>query len=282
MSYLQVAFEYVPCELSHSSPFFPPSFHLQGAIHSQVFDRLTDLCDNESVIECFASPLNVYNNRYCSIFHQDIDYHFGSIGDFFTVPLGHFNKHGGNIHEANPPFAPGLMASMVNRLEEHLQHADVEGNKSNGNGELSFVVIVPTCVSNKHSKEATSSDNKVHSFASESFRNMIKSRYFSKHIILKAREHGYVEGSQHLRQTRYKESQYSTSIVILQSKKAKERENDNPIITTDEFESAMRKSFSSLHKLETEQRRADALGDVTKKTTGKDGKGTKKSKKRKH
>ena len=220
--------------------------------------------------------MNAYSNQYCSIFHQDIDYHFGSIGDFFTLPLGHFTKQGGKIHEANPPFAPGLMGSMVNRLEEHLEHADMEARKSSTNGELSFVVVVPTCMSNKRSNESNG-ENMVHAFASESFCKMTKSKHFTKHIILNAREHGYVEGSQHLRQTRYKESQYSTSVVILQSKKSTELEKSSPTMTTSAFEDIVRKEFTSLHSLETEERRLNP----TNRTIHQNKSYQKKSKKRK-
>ena len=202
---------------------------------------------NECMFECFASPFNAYNSRYCSIFHQDLDYHFGSSGDFFSVPLGYFKKHGGELHEANPPFAPGLMSEMVGRLIQHLEFADYESSQNINDGKLTFVVVVPTC--------SNSDANLVQESANDSFKKMIKSPYFCKHIILKAREHGYVEGSQHLRQTRYKESQYSTSVIFLQSQKSREFEKSAPCFKTEELETKIRKSFGSRHKDELEERR---------------------------
>lgn len=225
----------------------------QGAIHKQVFDSLSSVCQTDSIIECFASPLNVYNRQYCSIFHQDLDCHFGSGGDFFTVSHGHFKKHSGNqVHEVNPPFSPGLMFCMVERLIEYLEFADFEARQSKHDGKLTFVIVVPTCASTIVSE---SSENLVQRFANESFKKMIDSRFFVKHIVLKAREHGYVEGSQHLRQTRYKESQYDTSVVILQSQSAREEETQEPAFTSNNFEAEIRKSFSSRHQLELEERR---------------------------
>jgi len=212
------------------------------------------------MIECFASPLNVYNRQYCSIFYQDLDCHFGSSGDFFSVPLGHFKKYG-DIHEANPPFSPGLMTNMVERIKEHLEFAESEYRQNKNDGKLTFVVVVPSC---KSKTSVTNFDNLVQNLASDSYNSMIKSSFCTKHIVLKAREHGYVEGSQHLRQTRYKESQYNTSIIILQSQNAKEFERENPTFCSKEFETDIRKSFSSRHHLELDERRS-RLGGKEKK-----------------
>jgi hypothetical protein len=74
-----------------------------------------------------------------------------------------------------------------------------------------------------------------------------------KHIILNARDHGYIEGSQHLRPTRFKESQYDTSAIILQSKDAKEK--DEIALETKEFEADLRIAFASRHQKELEERR---------------------------
>lgn len=207
---------------------------MQGAIHSEVFDCISDFSNhpNETIMECFASPLNVFNSQYCSIFHRDIDFHFGSVGDFFALPIGFFQRHG--VHEANPPFSPGLMQAMVNQMEKHLAHASAKGIC------LTFLVVVPTC-------KKIQDGNLVHEFAFNSFKNMIRSKFFSKHIELSAREHGYIEGSQHLRPTRFKESQYNTSIIILQSSPAKE--NDTNLCGKD-FEAKIREAFSSRHKME--------------------------------
>ena len=214
---------------------------MQGAIHSQVFDALETKSSN--VMECFASPFNAYTRHFCSVFHRDLDHHFGSIGDFFSIPLGFFAKHG-HIHEANPPFAPGFMYAMVKRMEDHLKISDSAEN--NIGKHLTFVIVVPT-VKRK--------ETQIHDFSVESFNHMLESPYFSKHLILAAREHGYVEGSQHLRPTRYKQSQYDTSVIILQSKTAMASEKHEGNLISQEFESKLRTAFSSHHLQELNERR---------------------------
>lgn len=218
---------------------------MQGAIHSEVFDCLVKYGRSEDVLECFASPLNAYNSRYFSMFHRDLDWHFGSVGDFFSTP-SNFYRHGG-VHEANPPFSPALMQQMAEKIEDHLTFAD------SIKCPLSFVVIVPSC-STKGTGRGL-----INAFAAKSFKSMLRSKFFSKHIVLNAREHGYIEGSQHLRPTRFKESQYDTSAIILQSQDAKDQD-DNCLISNS-FEESLRKAFASRHRAELEERRNDATDD---------------------
>jgi len=221
---------------------------MQGAIHSEVFDCIAKQDGSQDIMECFASPLNVYNSRYFSIFHKDLDWHFGSCGNFFSVPLGFFRN--GGVHEANPPFSPGLMLHMVEKMEEHLNYADSLSMKGNECA-LTFVVVVPSCSS------SSSDQNIVHQFSGSSFGTMLKSRFLSRHLVLNAREHGYIEGSQHLRPTRFKESQYNTSIFILQSTDAKEQELESKRFTGCEFEHDVRQAFASRHQLELAHRKKD-------------------------
>ena len=70
----------------------------------------------------------------------------------------------------------------------------------------------------------------------------------SSHIVLSKREHGYVEGSQHLRPTQFKESQYDTSVIVLRSKRCTD-------FDTEAFEADLRKAFKSRHLIELQQRR---------------------------
>ena len=74
---------------------------------------------------------------------------------------------------------------------------------------------------------------------------MVQSPACSQFIVLPAKEHGYVEGAQHLRPTRYKKSLYDTSVILLQSEKAQSAEFDK-----DKFESAIRKAFAERHSTE--------------------------------
>ena len=224
---------------------------MQGAIHAEVFDCLARYQKNnqDAIMECFASPLNVYSGRYFSIFHKDLDWHFGSSGDFFSIPVGYFGK--GGIQEANPPFTPGLMEAMTERMEDHLTYADSVSEKKGEQCPLSFVIVVPSCSSNG------SDVNIVQKFASKSFRAMLRSKFFSKQIVLSSREHGYIEGSQHLKPTRFKDSQYATSVIILQSRDAKEQEKVSKTLTSEEFESRIREAFVSRHQSEIEERRKE-------------------------
>jgi len=60
--------------------------------------------------EMFASPINSQFKYYCSMF-PDIEYKFGSIGNFFNYTPGE-----NEIIEANPPFSEQLMKYMVKRM----------------------------------------------------------------------------------------------------------------------------------------------------------------------
>ncbi|CAK0797085.1 unnamed protein product, partial [Prorocentrum cordatum] len=78
--------------------------------------------------ECFASPLNCFWERFCSAF-PDTDGPFGSVGSFLD-----FWPRSGSF-EANPPFAPGIMAAAVDHVERLVGAKDA--------GPLSFAFIVP-------------------------------------------------------------------------------------------------------------------------------------------
>ena len=145
------------------------------------------------------------------------------------------------------------MLHMVEKMEEHLNYADsmsMKGNKC----ALTFIIVVPSCSS---SPSNGSDQNIVHQFSGSSFSTMLKSRFLSRHLVLNAREHGYIEGSQHLRPTRFKESQYNTSIVILQSTDAREQELESKRFTGAEFEHDVRQAFASRHQLELASRKKD-------------------------
>ena len=63
----------------------------------------------------------------------------------------------------------------------------------------------------------------VKRFGGIALREMVRSEHCTYHFILNAKEHGYIEGAQHFRPTRYKESLYDTRILILQSTKARKQ-----------------------------------------------------------
>lgn len=196
---------------------------MQGAINPKVFQALESQFGQAS-IECFASPFNAYFPRFGSAF-GDLDWHFGSTGDFFDSPVSQ------GCFEANPPFSPGFMAAMAARMELLLNKADKNGRP------LTFVVVVP-------STDDSGDAPLVKQFASDSFQALLTMS--RKHIIIKARQHGYVEGAQHIRPTRFKQSAYDTSVLFLQSKAA-------TAVEIDELE--IRNAFASQHEEEQVERK---------------------------
>lgn len=255
---------------------------MQGSIHGRAFAFLERWCGgggggrggaSSSSLpghflagECFASPLNCNLGpfRYWSGFSGDLDRHFGSRGDFFDWDGGggggyedggeDEDKRGGRgrgpWYEANPPFAPALMAEMVAAMERHLVRAGERGSA------LSFAVVVPSCRGSEDDEDEDGGGGgarqpRARAYAAESFRAMLQSRHLSHHIVLGAGEHGYVEGAQHLRPTRYKSSRYDTSVLLLQSARAREdcrkhRGQDWQV----RFEEGIREAFRSEHEAE--------------------------------
>lgn len=92
--------------------------------------------------------------------------------------------------EANPPFIPEVMASMVTKLHQLLSAAT---------GPMSFVVIVPGWLDDPAWISLTSSPFKRACY------------------LIAAKDHGYCDGAQHQRQDRYRESTYDTGLFILQN-----------------------------------------------------------------
>lgn len=202
---------------------------MQGALHEQVFEVLQSTFEGPW-LEGFASPFNVCLPTFGSAF-PDADWHFGSIGSFMDCSF----RQGG-FCEANPPFSPAIMNGMVDHMENQLELAD------QNDVSLTFAVVVPTAVS----EEGTT----VKKAASVSFQRMVSSPHCRKHIHLAAREHGYLEGSQHLRPTQYKQSVYDTSVILLQSEKAQEEPHDIKKLTKD-----LKEAFASRHAEELIERR---------------------------
>lgn len=210
---------------------------MQGAVMPDVFDVSQHFFPSDDVMECFASPWNAHLPSYASAF-PDLDAHFGAVGDFRELE---FRK---GVYEANPPFSPGLMIQMACRMKECLSLANDESKA------LTFLVIVPTGNVDDDSTPPT----KKH--AEQSFSAMISSPYCRLHIVLPSRQHGYVEGAQHLRPTRFKQSPYDTSLILLQSDAAHEHFSSR----RKSFEKKMRKAFASRHEEELQGRRQERDG----------------------
>ncbi|KAL7454392.1 hypothetical protein ACHAWC_006035 [Mediolabrus comicus] len=233
---------------------------MQGAIHDSVFQCFEKWFgkSQETGTECFASPFNAcLTTQFCSAFPSpDVDGFFGSKGDFFQLEANSLQE---GWYELNPPFSPGIMKKMADRLMDLLNYAREKEI------DVTFIVVVPSCrisESDKPDCKKTSKDERkkkrqkstptnalsfaVHHAALSSFRLLTKQ--CSSHIVLSKREHGYVEGSQHLRPTQFKESQYDTSVIVLRSK-------TDTNFDADAFESDLREAFKSRHMVELQQRR---------------------------
>jgi phosphorylated CTD-interacting factor 1 len=268
---------------------------MQGAVHGTVFDCLAKWFGQDgsalasttatSGTECFASPFNSALTRYFSAFPSpDLDGHFGSYGDFFYPTSSSLSSSNNNSifhrpgwHELNPPFSPGVMTKMAHRINELLEL------QTSLELDVTYVVIIPTVRSNtthadkpstkmkrkeKHHKGDDGNNttvklmNVVNQAATPPFIQLTKSPYCKCHIILPSREHGYIEGSQHLRPTQYKESQYTTSVIVLRTNISGKRrslmddEDDEGAGATELFEKEMREAFASRHAMEVAQRKA--------------------------
>jgi len=135
------------------------------------------------------------------------------------------------------------MDEMVIKMESCLQTAnDLQSA-------LTYVVIVPTAEKVVSGATKTPSAKR---FARPSFQKMVSSASCKLHLVLPAREHGYIEGSQHLRPTQYKDSNYDTSVIVLQSVCAQKQQ-----FYKLDFETKIRAAFKSRHKEELESRRKE-------------------------
>jgi len=174
----------------------------QASLHGQVFDVLRDCFKVEC--ELFASPLNCRWPMYYSKY-GDVDKPFGSLGDFRAC------KPSGGAFEANPPFDEDVVARMAEHLFECLDAAS---------SALTFVVVTP------------------HWPNRPCWEKMRRSKFCSRAEVISVREHGYYEGAQHRKKSRYRLATSDTSVLFLQNESAVE---SNPV--TDEKISLLREAF---------------------------------------
>jgi phosphorylated CTD-interacting factor 1 len=213
---------------------------MQGAVHGRVFQALHDMFPHDTLLEGFGSPLNAYLPAFGSAFAADLDWHFGSIGNFLDLTINE------GCCEANPPFSPGMMSAMAERIDHNLEKANESGTA------VTFVVIVPSAGDDADPQRAAAKR-----FGGVSLQKMLTSPSCRHHVLLSAKEHGYIEGAQHMRPTRYKESLYNTSVIVLQSSAARQRALD--LVRLKE---KIREAFASRHKEETERRKLNDDRDL--------------------
>ena len=151
--------------------------------------------------ECFASPLNCWNDRFCSV-ARDTDHFFGSMGNFFhfsgAIPPsleGEVDPQGGGSFEANPPFVESIMNEMAGKIEEILSVADGKP--------FSFVVVVPAW------KDCLGIDI------------MTNSKHLRPHpkyvLCLEKKKHNYRPGMQHRTEHAEQPSNVDTLVFFLQN-----------------------------------------------------------------
>jgi hypothetical protein len=165
------------------------------------------LRDNVGVqIECFASPLNCWNQRICSV-AKDTDCFFGSIGNFFLFdghsPTGKVSDDNpglqlGGSFEANPPFVQSVMNRMAHHIEKILTtFADRDDVP------FSFSVIVPAWTD------------------CEGITVMTNSKFLKPHpkyvLRLEKRKHNYRPGMQHRATHEEQPSNVDTLVFFLQN-----------------------------------------------------------------
>ncbi|XXQ32862.1 PCIF1 WW domain-containing protein [Plasmodiophora brassicae] len=186
---------------------------MQAACNEDVFRVL--LADFDVRMECFASPMNCHFTRqYCSAF-PDVDTVFGSRGSFFA-----FRPVSGSFH-ANPPFIDDIIERMARHMDELLAGTSQP---------LSFIVVVPHRAKTSAWKVLSSS---------------VHNRY---HLLLKQKAHGFCEGAQHRRSSRFKVSSCDSSIIFLQNDPGAHKYK-----VTDERIERLRLAFASRQASEREQ-----------------------------
>eukprot|EP00163_Fabomonas_tropica_P001532 TRINITY_DN1113_c0_g4_i1.p1 TRINITY_DN1113_c0_g4~~TRINITY_DN1113_c0_g4_i1.p1 ORF type:complete len:313 (+),score=72.27 TRINITY_DN1113_c0_g4_i1:679-1617(+) len=160
---------------------------MHAALHEGCFDVLRQYFEVE--LECFASPLNCHWDRFCSAF-GDVDRPFGSLGSFFDW----YPRQGS--YEANPHFVPEVISAVTSHLSTLLKDTQRP---------LSFVIIVPRW---------------THTIG---WQSLAKSRWCRGELKLGQKHHGYTEGAQHMRATRYRVSTCDTSVFWWQNEAGKSK-----------------------------------------------------------
>lgn len=152
--------------------------------------------------ECFASPLNCWNERFCSV-ARDTDRFFGSMGNFFSFDLSQTVSRLSAEHgsfEANPPFVESVMNDMAKRIQTILTTVQ--------SIPLSFTVIVPAWTDCEGIELMT---NTVFCRPHSGYR-----------LVLPKKQHTYRPGMQHRTQHDEQPSNVDTFVFFLQNAKGSE------------------------------------------------------------
>lgn len=158
-----------------------------AAIPKRVFDTLVGYYKGETLTEGFASPFNNYLSSFFSAF-PDIDHVYGSKGSLFasykTITTS------GGVYEFNPPFSEVLIGELNKFFIRCLEKGEVP---------LTFIVILPWWQD------------------SEPINNILRNDYTTGSLVLKAGEHYYISGSQHLNGEKEFNAVHDTIVIWLQN-----------------------------------------------------------------
>ena len=158
-------------------------------------------------LEGFASPLNCYFPRYCSLF-PDCEFAFGSLGSFFE-----FRPLDGSFSAFPPPALPVALATV-----HHIEDVLVSSSRA-----LSFVLIL-------HGKIADDSWAPLQA--------ALTSMYFANRLVLAPKEHILTDGFAHGRDEDAQTSFFTTHLIVLQNEAGSKRW---PL--TDNVEKSLREAF---------------------------------------
>lgn len=155
----------------------------QWSLPPETFTLLKNSCKVET--ELFASPLNHHLDKYYSLF--EIDYEFGSLGDFFKSTWEHFKS--GGVYEANPPFIESIFIHTAQMMLNYLNNAVKEDVN------LGFIFIMPGWLD---------------SFA---YKSLKSNQFYRTEVILRSGSHKYWEH----RRNRLIQATFNTHVLILSS-----------------------------------------------------------------
>ena len=141
-------------------------------------------------MECFASPLNCYFPRYCSMFTDD--FAFGSVGSFFQ-----FRPLDGSFL-AFPP----LVSSVVDESVKHIEELLIGSNRA-----LSFILVI-------HGNVADSAPF---------MQTALTSRFFVHRMLFAAKEHALTDGQAFRKSSLLKLAVAPTTFLFLQNEAGTKR-----------------------------------------------------------
>jgi hypothetical protein len=174
---------------------------LQAAVPGSVMNLLLQRFDCRC--ECFASPLNSRYEAFNSVFGNEIDSLFGSVGNFFSQDFST-----GGCFQANPPFCEQVICQLCITIRDVLAAHPTEP--------LMFVVIVPVWKNSRGYQQLLTLLHDQHGADEKDGRN-------NNHLILQQGCHFYAEGTQYRRASTFRVASFDTSIFFFQNCKAKQK-----------------------------------------------------------